>query len=233
MGIQCQYDQMRIMANAISKGGNFTMTCSVLGPGTIMAPLDVNLNYADDALHKALIMKNPQWMKERDRETRTLMISYIQDGMSQGAALQKAWSENHFEWKDSTLEKDIGKRVPSRNPNGALALMDRDRSPLKRRGGKKRSHSSSSSRSPPPSARNRGGKANKKKKDKKATPKHKFGTSRPGDGKKTCSFWNKGKCNKGEDCPDVHNYCNRLLRSGGMCGEDHPGNRCTNPNRVK
>ena len=234
LGIQCQYDQMRIMAYAVSKGGNFTMNCSVLGPGTIMAPLDVNLNYADDALHRALRMKNPQWMLERDRETRTLMIVYIQEGMSQGEALRRAWKDSNFEWKDATMEKDIGKSVPSRNPGAA-----RDRSPLQRR--KRKASRSPSSSTPPRRKRKNKDKKRKddppkKKKGKKKEakdPKHKFVTTRKGDGSKVCVNWEKGNCSKGSDCPDLHGWCNRKLKSGGVCGENHPGAKCTNEDRIR
>ena len=241
LGIQLHYDRMRIMAYAIAKGGNFQMTCSVLGPNTIMAPLDVNVNYADDALQKALLMRSPQWMLERDKATRILMITKIQDGMSQGEALRQAWKECTFEWKDATLEKDAGKRAPTRNPNA------RDRSPLKRRK-KRRSPSASSTRSPPPSAKKKERnkkkqekeakgkkeKSKKKKKDDAKAQKNQKYVNMGTDNKKCCVFWNKsGGCNKGKDCPDLHNYCNRRLKGGGGCGENHPAYKCDNPDRVK
>jgi len=240
LGIQLHYDQMRIMANAVSKGGNFAMTCSVLGPGTIMAPLDVNLNYADDALHKAMKMRSPQWLLERDKITRVLMVKKIQtEGMSQGEALRQAWAESTFEWKDATLNKDFGKKIPSRR---------RSRTPLRRRGKRARSSgssdSSSSSRSGPATPM----KAMKRFKGKKGTPwkamtKKNKQADRARAGQKTvrfgknrlelCPAANTAKGCKKKNCKLAHNVCNRRLTTGGACGGNHKGYKCDNPDRVK
>ena len=232
--IQMQYDQMRIMANAVAKAGNFEVTCSVLGPNTIMAPLDVNQNYADDAFHKALMMRNPKWLLERDQQTRTLMIAKIKDGMSQGEALRQAWAEETFEWKDSTLNANIGRGTPTRNPFGGN--NGKERSPLPRRVKKqKKKNPSSDSDSPPPRGKKgKGAAAKKKAKDKdKKKPKEKFVNMQKSSGKTVCVNWGKGNCDKGDSCELLHGWCNRKLKEGGVCGQNHPGSKCTNPKRVR
>ena len=79
--------RMMIMAFAISKAGNFQVKCTVNGE-TTMAPLDVNLNYVFDAYERAVALDSVEWLKERDVHTRTLMVSFMRDGLSQGAALK-------------------------------------------------------------------------------------------------------------------------------------------------
>ena len=240
-GIQAQYSQMRIMANALAKAGNFKMTCSILGPDTIMAPWDINMNYADDAFYKGLAMRDSgaQWLRDRDKTTRTIMVSKIRDGMSQGEALRQAISECTFEWKDAKMKGKPG--TPTR-------VIQRDRTPIQRKGkqarkkdkGRKRarSDSSSSSRSPPPSAKKREKQAKAKSSSKKKEgAKEKIAkkyTEKGKNGKSLCVNWNMQKgCQKGDDCKFVHNECNRKLKKGGHCGRDHPAYKCDHPDRIK
>jgi hypothetical protein len=100
------YRHMRIMVNALAKAGNFATSCKSLGEGTIMAPLDVNLNYVDEAYELAIRRNSLQWLRERDTMTRTHMVRLFKLGHSQGWALQEARKMTDFHWQDFNLFSD-------------------------------------------------------------------------------------------------------------------------------
>jgi hypothetical protein len=258
-GINKIYKEMRIMANAMAKAGNFMVTCSYTGKETIMAPLDVNLNYADDAFQRAIKMGTAAWLRERDQMTREIMVDKIKDGISQGVALTQAWKETTFEWKDATLLRFLGRKPTqdarfARSKTPPRKFGKRGRSPYKRpyfiRSSSEESISGSRrnsrrTRSPPPSrspGRRRKGrgkgkdkraKGKKAKDDAKSQKNNRFVPTGKG-GKTVCINWNMKKgCSKGEDCSDLHHYCNRRLTAGGGCGKDHPAHKCDNPDAVK
>ena len=98
------YFRLRILANAYSLAGSHNVD-SVLTPGTqvVFSPLEVNLNYADQALRKAFAVPSPpaaqlHWLESRDLRTRSKMVEMLRLAMPQGEALTKALAESELLW---------------------------------------------------------------------------------------------------------------------------------------
>ena len=243
-GINTLYDWYvcaRTMAYALAKAGNHVVNCKEKGPDTLMAPLDINQNYVEDAYEKGLARNSLTWLLERDKLTRTHMVTFLKEGYSQGVALTKAIEKSHFQWQDANLFKDRLKftgapvRLPDREdkrprtpPRGKGLLPDGPKNPRgtprkeekgKGRGKARRTfdcEGRSRSRS----------RSREKERRSNIVPNAK--------GKKVCVQYSRtGKCNLGNKCKDLHNFCNRKLQNGGVCGQDHPSFRCSNPNRIR
>ena len=235
--------------------GNFPYICSRDGPQDVHAPLDINMNYVDWAYERALAMDCLPWLKERDEYTRTLMVSYLRSGYSQGTALKQALSDTTFEWKDSRLFKTrdrpirgagtpnspSGVTTPAAgaggaggrgggggggNGSGAIPQSPRG-SKRKRQAERRQQAAASASAAVTPRAP-------------PPPPAPQGGGQRnqqktaelaPG-GRKLCKAWGLGRC-ADRNCQLVHNYCARRLVGGGVCGKNHPQFKCMNPKRVK
>ena len=98
------YFRLRILANAYILAGSHKVD-SVLAPGTqvVFSPLEVNLNYADQALRKAFAVPSPpaaqlQWLESRDLHTRSKTVEMLRLAMPQEEALTKALAESELLW---------------------------------------------------------------------------------------------------------------------------------------
>ena len=98
------YFRLRILANAYSLAGSHKVD-SVLTPGTqvVFSPLEVNLNYADQALRKDFAVPSPPaaqllWLESKDLHTRSKMVEMLRLAMPQGEALTKALAESELLW---------------------------------------------------------------------------------------------------------------------------------------
>ena len=255
-GIHSLYDyhsHMRIMANSMGKAGNFEFSCPKLGM-VIMAPLDVNYHYVENAYERALTRNSLPWLRERDELTRTLMIKYMRApyGWSQGAALEQAWADASFHWNDANLMKDRLKAGDTKSPNfvnpgaGAGGGGRRNGPPAGAPGKKKRNRGRgrgrNRSRSRGPSPERRGARVKREERSRSPRRAQKEGgdasKAQPNlfcpnaKGKRCCPDWNMGKRCQNKDCTFLHDYCNRRLISGGSCGLNHPAYRCNNSDRV-
>ena len=242
----------RVMAYAMSMAGNFSFTCAKKGHQPVHAPLDVNMNYVDWAYDRALTMNSLQWLKERDEYTRTLMVSYLRSGYSQGSALEQALADTTFEWKDSRLFKTRDSHIQpgtanNNSPSGALTPTLGTGGPGSEGGsaddaalfgrGKKRKRSRGN---PPPTNggyRPTGGEAAQALPPPPPPPsggqrnQQKTAELGPG-GRKLCRAWGLGRC-VDCSCQFMHNYCSRRLVGGGVCGANHPQHKCNNNKRMK
>ena len=102
------YFRLRILANAYSMAGSHKVD-SVLHPGSqvTFAPLEVNLNYADQALRKAFAVPASAavqlgWLESRDLRTRGKMVEMLRLAMPQGEALTKALAESELLWNSAS-----------------------------------------------------------------------------------------------------------------------------------
>ena len=244
------YRHARTMAYAIAKAGNHTFKCKEKGD-VLMAPLDVNQNYVEDAYERGLHRNSLTWLMERDKMTRTLMTKHMKEGFSQGVAMQMAWTGSQFHWNDSNLFKDRLKATqPSTGAgagggNGAPVAMPtkerpRSRTPLVRtpKGkGKKRNKDKKKRRETPPRDdrrdRTRSRSRSRGKGKKEDTDKKVVLLCPNARGKRTCDEWNLGLKCKDKNCEKLHDFCSRRLNGGGACGKKHPAYKCTNEDRVK
>jgi hypothetical protein len=98
------YWGLRILANAYAFAGIEVVTSVADPTKTVLnSPLDVNLNYADDALRAASCLHvDPgtalSWLRERDVLTRGTMVSLMRQGWPQGEALREARREHSVDW---------------------------------------------------------------------------------------------------------------------------------------
>ena len=245
----------RVMAYAMSMAGNFPFTCAKKGQQPVHAPLDVNMNYVDWAYERALLMNSLPWFKERDEYTRTLMVSYLRMGYSQGSALEQALADTTFEWKDSRSfktrdrpTKDNDNNAPSGAPapgsgprgnggGGGGGNPDSPTTPRSKKRKRKRSQSATGNNQ----GGGGGGGGGPRTPPRPPPPPPPAGNQRgqgqktvdlgPG-GRKLCKAWGLGKCYD-RNCQQMHNYCSRRLVGGGVCGANHPQYQCTNKKRVK
>ena len=194
------------------------------------APLDVNLEYADEAFAMALtIPRNAvQWLRAKDLHTRGIMTKKLLDGWTQGEALRHAMDKTELIWGDKrgmgappegewTANKKGDGKGKDRNRDFRRDLQLRSRSRDRRgRRGDDRRRSSSVDRRDRDRDRDR---------DRSSTGNKGFAPTLPGN-KKPCLEWNmKGKCSAGANCPLTH-ACNKILLKGGTCNRtDHPACR--------
>ena len=105
---------LRILAYAVARTGNYQVKDPNDGTKMILyAPLSTNLDYADEALRKALTHNQDQqkatgWRRERDLLTRGIMVAHIRSGMPQGLALTQALLDTKLDWQ--TGGKGAGKQ---------------------------------------------------------------------------------------------------------------------------
>jgi hypothetical protein len=247
----------RIMAYSLAMAGNFPFTCAKKGSVEVHAPLDVNMNYVDWAYDRALSMNSLPWLKERDEYTRTLMVSYLRAGYSQGTALEQALADTTFEWKDSRSFKARDRPIqgagaaansPTGIPTpgtgaggaggeggggGARLWQGAVRQARKRR--------RKGSQQPPGAAAggNTAARVDTRPPPPPPPPRQTGGQRNeqktaelgPG-GRKLCRAWGTGKCYD-RNCQQMHNYCSRRLVGGGVCGLNHPQFKCNNNKRMK
>ena len=66
------------------------------------APLDINLNYADDSLRMAMAGGGGEdalrWLEDRDFKTRTTMMTLMREGFPQGEALTESLKKHNLDW---------------------------------------------------------------------------------------------------------------------------------------
>ena len=95
---------LRILANASAKVGNHGVESRVeMDTKVISALLDINLEYADNAMKMALRHATGQygmvkWVGERDLLTRGLTCNLMRPGCPQGEALKIATREAEIKW---------------------------------------------------------------------------------------------------------------------------------------
>ena len=107
---------LRILAYAVAKAGNFEF--DRIDPDdeaktkrkALYAPLDVNLNYADEALRQALehkmdIEAATWWLRSRDLQTRGVMVGLMRAGLPQGIALKRALDATQLQWATGPTNK--------------------------------------------------------------------------------------------------------------------------------
>ena len=211
------YFQLRILANASAKAGNYQWDskeekdCKV-----IFAPLDVNMDYADFAFRTTMrqpgdawTLKN--WLEERDLHTRGLMVNYMRGGYPQGEALLKAQKDTEIKWATP----------PARGASTGSGRRDRSRTPPRHSAnnsntsGKKRKLQSGIGKTQKAhqSANKGGGKGKNVR----------YANLAPG-GKSICRSFNEGKC-KTDPCPHGAMHVCSLIENGKACGLKHPACR--------
>ena len=214
------YFQLRILANASAKAGNYQWDskeekdCKV-----IFAPLDVNMDYADFAFRTTMrqpgdawTLKN--WLEERDLHTRGLMVNYMRGGYPQGEALLKAQKDTEIKWATP----------PARGANTGNGRRDRSRTPPRynadnaNKAGKKRKLQSGVGKTQR-ALHNTGGKGGGKGKPVR------YANLAPG-GKSICRAFNDGKC-KTDPCPRGALHVCSVIENGKACGHKHPACRHT------
>ena len=89
---------LSIVGNAYSYAGNYQVDSS-LKPGTrvLMAPLAINMKYADDALRlatQASGINRIGWLKANDIATMSAMVQHMRRGYPLGEALQQAYVDH-------------------------------------------------------------------------------------------------------------------------------------------
>ena len=214
------YFQLRILANASAKAGNYQWDskeekdCKV-----IFAPLDVNMDYADFAFRTTMrqpgdawTLKN--WLEERDLHTRGCAVNYMRGGYPQGEALLKAQKDTEIKWATP----------PARGANTGNGRRDRSRTPPRynadnaNKAGKKRKLQSGvgkTQRALHNASGNGGGKSKPVR----------YANLAPG-GKSICRAFNDGKC-KADPCPHGALHVCSVIENGKACGHKHPACRHT------
>ena len=188
-------------------------------------PLDVFMEYAEDAYKKAQKTPDPlKWIRERDEQTRAKMISYMQDpdsGLPAGKALQAARKELHNLWD---ISKETAKIASSASAAEGISKADfirmakslglQARAPL----GKTASALAKKARA------NGKGKKAKRKGDGKGRGAGKGNNNKrwvdeTKSGKKFCPDFQYGTCtNPNNNCPKGLHLCNRKTSKGIHCG---------------
>jgi hypothetical protein len=233
----------QVFAYAISMAGCYAFKCAKKGDVPTHAPLDTNLNYVNWFYERGLHVNSLAWLKERDEYTRTLMVSYLRRGYSQGASLEQALIDTSFEWKDPRLFKDITKAISPGNPTAPGQGSGQGVGKGAGKGSEPRTPRRPRPRKPRPrTPTNRDGTPRARSRSRSRTPirrqpnnpsnQQKTATLGP-KGAKLCVSWGLGKCQKGNKCKDLHGYCSRRLIGGGVCGRNHPQFRCDNPKKIK
>ena len=97
------YWGLRTLANANAKAGNYTVKSKASSGDVLMAPLSVNLDYADFALRSTVEVGlhasgGTSWLEQRDVSTRGKMVAYMRQGWPQGEALTRAVAESQVAW---------------------------------------------------------------------------------------------------------------------------------------
>ena len=87
------------------------------GTSVVNAPLDVNLDYADDALRLATTLSSQPaaalaWLEDRDVQTRGTMVGLIRQGWPQGEALLEARREHSLDWYNGPMQRGPSQAVP-------------------------------------------------------------------------------------------------------------------------
>ena len=112
------YFGLRLLGQATAYACNYEVK-SFKDPSkmVIMAPLDVNLQYADEALRIASLWTcDPDTalkeLRAKDVLTRSTMVVYVRQGWSQGEALKQAVIEHRVDWRSSpsggaVVEEDL------------------------------------------------------------------------------------------------------------------------------
>lgn len=199
------YWGLRVLANACALAGGYKVKSKVTaGTEVMMAPLDVNLDYADMALRRTMVARLPvssqvAWLEGRDLSTRGKMVSLMRQGWPQGEALARAVQESHLEW---SVAPPPGPQTPERGHAGG-AKRARQPSPRTPR-------QQQSSRPPAP----------------RGPLRQRTGTTLPG-GIKLCKKWHDSRgCT--DPCPDGSKHCcDIILPSGKICGGPHRRAQCT------
>ena len=166
----------------------------------IMAPLDINIQYADEALRVASCWScRPdvalEELRSRDIATRSTMVTYVRQGYSQGEALKQAIIEHRIDWKSSPSgrvvrdesEGDGHEDEPPRKQRKTKA----GKGPGKRKFNQGKQGQSSG-----------GGKSSK--------------TSMHFQGRPICKAWNDQRGCKDKKCNRVH-VCDVLDKDGKPC----------------
>ena len=101
------YFGLRLLGQATAYACNYEVK-SIKDPSkmVIMAPLDVNLQYADEALRIASLWTCDaetalKELRAKDVLTRSTMVVYVRQGWSQGEALKQAVIEHRVDWRSS------------------------------------------------------------------------------------------------------------------------------------
>ena len=115
------YVIMRILAYAYAYCGSHEVA-SVRSKElkVVFAPLDVNLDYADEALRYADARPGSQedkmrWLQKRDEATRGAMVGYMRRGWPQGEALTQSRLEQQIEWKLTIPSLQLGQQEKDRS----------------------------------------------------------------------------------------------------------------------
>ena len=164
------------------------------------APLDVNIDYADDALRAATNLDaNPHaalaWLEDRDIKTRSSMVSLMRQGWPQGEALLESKKEHSLDWYTGPNQQRQAQPHPAPRPAP-----------------------SSGDRPPKPGKRSRAEGKGRGKGEGKAG---KFAKAQAESTRKQiCIQHNRGNCTpKQKDCPrKMLHACNFVKPDGAQCG---------------
>ena len=218
------YFGLRIIANAVAKAGNYLVR-SATGEGEVtFAPLDVNVNYADECLRRASAWSvdgrvATAWLREKDLLTRGTAVMLMRQGLTQGQALRKAQDECRVEWNTAPRSR-------------AAEPEPRARSRTPRRSRRRRSRAASRLSEPRPTrpAAPAGPSGGGTRSEGKGGGKQRRVTaSTAKGGKQICKPFNDDRgCTKQErDCPHkAAHVCDFILPDGTVCGGRHSRRDC-------
>ena len=170
----------------------------------VMAPLSINLFYADECLRYASLWKISaeralEALRDRDTATRSTMAMLTRQGLPQGEAMEKAISEHRTDWKSDPN----GGQIREEQHSGERESRERfDEVPSKKQRTEGRDFT------PTPAPRGAGGLSGAM-------------TGSSFQGKKICKKWNDNRgCPSGESkCPEKAKHCCDALKPDGkVCG---------------
>lgn len=204
------YWGLRTLANASAKAGNYPVKSKAAAGEVTMAPLSVNLDYADFALRSTVEVGlhasgGIGWLELRDTTTRGKMVAYMRQGWPQGEALTRAVAESQVAWTVRGVVGGERDRRPDRSRGRSRTPPKRTRR-LRERGRTTRSPDKNGARA-----------------DVQLT-KPQTGTTLPG-GARICKPFADGRgCTKTErDCPNAARHvCDIITKRGKVCGLPHP-----------
>ena len=231
------YEGLRIIGYCCAKVGNFMVDSKLKSGKVLYAPLDTNLDYADECLRRTYLMPlspaaSLAWLEATDLATRGAMVSLMRHGWPQGEALEQAIKEHAVEWKlGQSQYAGIPQQLVSDTVNpwtarshvptwAEMAAWMPGKGKGKGKGLKKKSAFPKASTwlpQPPKTA----WKETKQKKNKgDGKGKHALHWQ----GKEICKRFNAGNCAKTEaECPGARAHvCDVLMPGGKPCGGPHP-----------
>ena len=166
----------------------------------IMAPLDINVQYADEALRVASAWTcRPdvalEELRSRDVATRSTMVTYVRQGYSQGEALKLAIVEHRVDWKTSPS----GRTIRDDPEDGQEAHEDEPPRKRRKAGKKVGAFGKNFGKQGQSSGSGKGGK-----------------TAQHFQGRAICKSWNDNRGCKDKKCSKAH-VCDALDKNGKPC----------------